>query len=221
MFRLTLCLLLLSGLSRLAAAEPESLSLNISAGWQALQARTKTLSPEERIAAVDEWQKAERPLLETLRQARHQSSARQPAPVSRPALVTELEKIDAAIWKEFQPIWNAELTPEESIRQVDAAIKKTAVWQADRARLIREEANAKTPETTPTSADPKTPEGRLANKSRELLGQTEEMSPEERIAVIDRMKPGLDILIREVHLSNKQSTDPSTKPSATPNSSAR
>jgi len=209
MFRLTLCLLfLLPGLSQLVAEEPESLSLKIAADWQALQARTKTLTPEERIAAVDAWQKTERPRLEALRQAHRQSSARQPIPVSRPAPVTELEKIDATIEKEFQPLRAAHLTPEERIRQTDAVLEKTAPLREQRRLLqnARPIPQAPLPNNTPT-----TPESLLAAKTRELLDQTKSMTPEARIAAIDARQPELTALQNQARAARKTAESLPTK----------
>ncbi|MFA7234956.1 MAG: hypothetical protein WC076_12690, partial [Terrimicrobiaceae bacterium] len=55
-----------------------------------------------------------------------------------PAPATELEKIDAEIEKELQPIRNAKLSPEERIRQIDAAMEKTSTLQEQRKDILRE-----------------------------------------------------------------------------------
>ena len=190
----------------------KSVEDEVAESWASLQTRTKDFSPEERIAAVDQWQISEKSKLDEIRQKRIQAAKQAtpaPSPVRIP--VTELDRVNAAIEKEFQPIWAAELTPEEHIRQVDAALKKTASLQADRMRLLRE-ANAKTPKATPIPPDSKTPEGRLAIKSREILELTKGMSAEDRIAAIDSMKSELDALLKDVRLSKKQPADPSATP---------
>lgn len=204
MFRLTLCLLLLlPSFSRLAAEDPESLSRKIAADWQALQARTATLTPEERIAAVDEWQKTQRPHLEALRQAQRQVPARKPVPVSRPAPVTELEKIDAAIEKEFHSLHTARLTPEERIRQTDAVLEKTSALREQRRLIQNTQSASQAPLPNTPTVTPTTPEARLAAKTRELLDQTKSLTPEERIAAIDARQPELIALQKEIHTARK------------------
>jgi len=220
MFRLTLCLLLLlPGLARLAAADPESLSRKIAADWQALQARTKTLTPEERIAAVDAWQKAEQPKLEEWKQAKFKPvRASQIIFRSQKTPVTELDRLNAVIEKEFQPIRDAKLSPEERIRQMDVAMKKTEPWQTKQKQLLQEQATTASRSPSKSSVmENTTPEARLAEKSRKIFEQTKNMTPEERIAALDARKDELEAISREIRTARTgTSTNPIHQKSTTP-----
>jgi hypothetical protein len=207
-------LLFLASLPGLVAQEvastEESLSREIDVNWKALQIRAKDLSPEDRIAAVGQWQQAQQPKLEALKQEKIQSARQvQNVPISLPSppLVTELDQINAAIEKEFQPIRSAKLSPEERIRQVDAAMEKTSSMQEQREGILREaatSANTAVPLiTNPISSDQNTPENRLADKSREMLEQTKNMAPEARIAAIDARQDEIEALTREVQAAQK------------------
>lgn len=203
------------------ASTESSLLIEIDTSWKALQIRVKGLSPESRIAAVDQWHKTQQSKLEELKQKRIQS-ARQasaqtaPAPFPTRTPLTELERINAAIDKEFQPIRTANLSPEESIRQVDAAKEKTSSLQAQRAVILRTatgSTNATMSLAYTDSSATSTPEGRLAAKSIDMLDQTKNMTPEERIATIDAQKAEIDSIVREVRAARKAaSTSPSPQP---------
>jgi len=208
-------LLLLANLPGLAAQQTvsteETLTRQIAADWKALQ--TKGLTPEDRIAAVDAWQKAEQPKFETLQQARIQSvrqASAQSAPVATPVPVTELDRINAAIEKEFQPIRDAKHSPEERIRQMDDAMKKTASLQGQRAVILSEEAASAKAEAPANlfTLDQSTPEGRLAAKGREIFEQKKNMTPEARIAAVDATNAEIDSLTREVWAARKAATTP-------------
>lgn len=193
-----------------AALTEENLSRDLAANWKALQIQTKELTPEERIAALDEWQKTEQPKLEALKQKRIQS-ARQfrahPAPLASPAPATDLDRIDVAIEKEFQPIRYAKLSPVDRIRLVDASMERTTALQERRKDILREMAVSANAATSLFNRsipfDQNTPEGRLAAKGLEILEQTKNLTPEVRIAAVDAKKSELDSLSREVVVARR------------------
>ena len=226
-----LCLFfLLANLPRLVAQQPvsteASLSSEIDTNWKAVQIRVKDLSPEARVAAVGQWLKTQQPKLEELKQKRIQSvrqaSAQTvPAPLPAPTPLTELDRINAAIEKEFQSIRNTILSPEERIRLVNAAKEKTACLQAQRAVILRRAAGSTNATMSPAgqvSSAQSTPEGQLAAKTREMLEQIKTMPPKERIASIDARKAEIDSISHEVEVARKAaSTSPIPEPQKSPN----
>lgn len=202
-------LLLLANMAGLVAQQPaskeESLEREIAANWNSFQIQTKDLSPDARIAAVDQWQKSQCPKMEALKQAKFQAARQQVASPDRSALpipVTNLDSINAAIENTLHPIRDTKLIPEERIRQIDAAMMKISTLQEQRASILRATdgpTSAATPLISgPVHYDQTTPEGRLAVMSREMMEQTKSMPPEERIAAVDARKDAIIALMREV-----------------------
>jgi len=166
--------------------------------------RSQQLAPEDRIAVIDEYTKTldtksvapERSVQHLTPSAEYQNrfGSREP--------VTELEKIDASIAKEFEAAQSRHLAPNERIRQIDAAIKKTAPLEEQRADLQRDGTlrGAAPPQETATRSQENTgtPEGRLAEKSSQVLEQVKNLTPRERIAVIDAAQLELRKLQDEV-----------------------
>lgn len=180
------------------AVKEQRLSAELAASFQEIREQAKNLPPEERIAKIDKWRATAQPKLDAL--ARSQRDSAKLIAISepvRPVPVTESDRVTAAIDREFQSIREAKLTPEERIRRIDEAIKKTAPLMETRRQMDAAAAKA-APATRAPSAPPadSSPEGLLAAKHREVLDQAKTMSPEQRIAFIDSKRQELDAATR-------------------------
>jgi len=201
----------------------ESLSREIAENWNSFQAQAKALTPEARIAAVDQWQKTQQPKLEALKQKRIQSARTAPTKtsplsLSSPAPVTELDKINADIEKEFQPILAAKLAPEEHIRRVDEAEKQIITLQRQRLILLHASPQSRLDtarQGTGKLFESSSHEGRLQKIFREIAEQTAAMSPEERTKAVDARQEDIATLERQIQHS-RRAPSPNTAPARLP-----
>lgn len=205
------------GISQEAVSAEGSLSKEIGADWMALQERMKALSPEDRIAAADQWEKSQQPKLQALKQAKIQSVQQMSTQgtfkaVTSPPPATELERINVAIEKEFQSVRDAKLSPEESIRQMDEAMEKTSGLLGHRSQILLEMENAAKRQAASAPTAPPTPEEHMTVKCREILEQANTLSPEERIATIDARKEEFRVFLRNAQTAGKSGASSSIYP---------
>jgi hypothetical protein len=196
--------------------------------WQRFreELQGKSNSPEERIAAVDAWIAANPESIRAPKPALAVAKPDQREIVTRRSFVAssgdpKQAALESAIASEFEPILAAKLSPEERIRQIDEALLRTKESRKALDQARQEEALQKSMDRAPIERDavgmrptfPDTPVGRLeselSNRSADLRARTKDLSPEQRISVIDAALPEIQKIERDIQkLRSKPTSSP-------------
>lgn len=185
----------------------ENTAKELSESLQTLRTQIEGQSPEEQIARIDQWMKAEQPRLAAEKKERTVANfpTSQPLTSGSQSQSSKPEEIDETIHREFRSIQESSLSPEESIIQIERAIQNTATLRhqrKDAQRAVESGPNSIPSQSTPSQSAPLSRADILAAKSTEIQEQVKNLSAEERIQIIDSRKAELEALLSEMKAAN-------------------
>lgn len=193
----------------------QAASERISASWNALETALQTdeVSAEERIRRIDEWQAAQQANFDELRAVRREIALSRPRlepPPEHPIASEPLDpirkrirEIDNALVNDINLLESKKFSPEQRISEIDGLIERHAAAQAERRQL---QGSLSSSQNLSGTNMPKPEESEI----RKILRVANSLSPEERIAEIDRRQTELDQILRESSTSRKLSSPSST-----------